>query len=355
MSKADCCHATQEATSPHSHPRKKFYKNSNLWITIIFALLYLGACCFSKFHFFRETVGMYFGQMIWAVTLGWLLGGVLDRYVPREYVSKLLSRNKKRSIGYAVLLGFLMSACSHGILALSIELHKKGASNPVVVSFLLASPWANLPITLLLVGLFGLKALYIIFGALVVALTTGLIFQRLEKWRLIESNPFTLNLEVGFSVRADIARRLKNYKFSFRSLLLDGKAILLGSWALVEMTWGWILLGVGLSALSAALIPPDIFKNYMGPTFTGMLATLLLATVLEVCSEGTAPLSFEIFKQTGAFGNAFVFLMAGVITDYTEIGLIWKNIGRKTALWIPAIAVPQVLILGLLANFIFRC
>jgi len=79
------------------------------------------------------------------VALGLVLGGIVDYYVPREYISKILSRPKKRTVIYATGLGILASACSHGILALSMELHKKGASGPAVVSFLLASPWANLP------------------------------------------------------------------------------------------------------------------------------------------------------------------------------------------------------------------
>ena len=68
----------------------------------------------------------------------------------------------------------------------------------------------------------------------------------------------------------------------------------------------------------------------MGPTALGLLVTLIVATIMEVCSEGTAPLAFEIYRQTAALGNAFVFLMAGVGTDYTEIGLLWHNIGRKS-------------------------
>ena len=89
--------------------------------------------------------------------MGLGLGGVIDYYVPREYISKILSRKNPATILNAVGLGFLMSACSHGILALSIQLHKKGASNPAIVSFLLASPWANLTITVMLIGFFGVK------------------------------------------------------------------------------------------------------------------------------------------------------------------------------------------------------
>ena len=82
----------------------------------------------------------------------------------------------------------------------------------------------------------------------------------------------------------------------------------------------------------------------------GLGITLIVATIIEVCSEGSAPISFEIFNQTGAFGNSFTFLMAGVATDYTELGLIWSNIGKKAAVWLPIITVPQILILGYLFN-----
>jgi uncharacterized membrane protein YraQ (UPF0718 family) len=88
----------------------------------------------------------------------------------------------------------------------------------------------------------------------------------------------------------------------------------------------------------------------MGPTILGLFVTLALATVIEVCSEGSSPLAFEIYRQTHALGNSFTFLMAGVVTDYTEIGLLWMNVGRRVALWLPLVTVPQVILLGLIFN-----
>ena len=63
-----------------------------------------------------------------------------------------------------------------------------------------------------------------------------------------------------------------------------------------------------------------------------------------------AIVAFEIFAKTGALGNPFIFLMAGVATDYTEIGLLWSNIGKRTALWLPAVTVPQILLVAYLFN-----
>jgi uncharacterized membrane protein YraQ (UPF0718 family) len=287
------------------------------------------------------------------VALGLILGGAIDYYVPREYISKVLAQKKPATIFNAVFLGFLMSACSHGILALSMQIHKKGASNPAVVSFLLASPWANLTITIMLVGLFGLKGLGIIIAAIIVAINTGFIFMFLEKKGLIEKNKNIIEVPEQFSIIGDIRLRLRNYKFSLAGMASDFKGVLSGVWALSEMVLWWIILGMLLASLAGAYIPQHFFHKFMGPSVLGLLVTLALATIIEVCSEGSSPLAFEIYRQTHALGNSFVFLMAGVATDYTEIGLLWANVGRRTALWMSVVTVPQIVALGLFFNFIF--
>lgn len=290
----------------------------------------------------------YLKLIWWAVLLGLLLGGIIDYFVPREWVSKFLSTHDKKSIFYAVGFGFLMSACSHGILAIAIELHKKGASIPSVIAFLLASPWANLPITILLFGFFGLKALYMVLSAIIIAVITGLIYQALDKRNIIEKNKNTVSLKKEFSIRKDFNKRFKGYKFSGK----DVAGIIRGGWALAKMVAWWILIGMILAAIIRAFVPAEIIMMYLGPSLLGLFITLAFATIIEVCSEGSSVLAFEIFNQTKAFGNSFTFLMAGVSTDYTEIGLLWSNVGKKAALLLPLITVPQILLLGYLFNIL---
>jgi uncharacterized membrane protein YraQ (UPF0718 family) len=338
-------------------PAKKWYKEK------IF-LVFFGIIIVILAHFILQSLGIKllrdfvhsfydYVKLIWlALIIGFLLGGAIDYFVPRKYVSKYLSQHKKRTIFYSVGLGFLMSACSHGILAIAIELYKKGASTPAVIAFLLASPWANLPITIILFGFFGIKAFLFVGSAIVIAIITGLIFQVLDKKGLIEPGKHTVEVEEDFSIRKDIKRRWQEYHFSLKNLKNEIFGVLRGSWELSKMVLWWILIGMFLASAARAYVPHNFFMNYMGPTLLGLLVTLVLATIIEVCSEGTAPLAFEIFKQTNAFGNSFVFLMAGVATDYTEIGLIWSNIGKKTAIWLPIVTVPQIILLGYIFNSI---
>jgi len=297
----------------------------------------------------------------WAILIGFLIGGIIDYFIPRTYIEKYLSRHQKRTILYSIIFGFLMSACSHGILAIAIELYKKGASTSSVVAFLLASPWANLPITFLLFGFFGIKAGLIVISALIIAFITGLIFQKLEKKGWVECDKCITGEDkavlVKFSIIKDIKRRWKEYKFTAKNNINAIKGTFKGSWALTKMVMWWLIIGILMAAVARAYIPHDLFKQYMGPTLLGLIVTLIFATIIEVCSEGSSPLAFEIYEQSleagaPAFGNSFTFLMAGVATDYTEIGLIWHNIGRRAALWIPIITVPQILILGYLYNIL---
>lgn len=283
----------------------------------------------------NDSLLAYLGIVWWAVLLGLALGGIINYFVPDGFIVHYLGQHRKLTLLYAVIAGFLMSACSHGILAIAMQLYKKGASVPAVITFLLASPWANLPITILLFGFFGWQAIYIVVGAMLIALLTGIVFMGLDRLGWIE----------GPSSLADAGDltwdRVKNFDAAAAA-----RGVARGAMSLTNMVLWWILIGILAAALIGAYVPAHWFMQYLGPDTSGMFLTLLFATVLEVCSEGTSPIAFEIFNQTGALGNAFIFLMAGVATDYTEIGLLWSNIGKRTAIWLPIITVPQILLLG---------
>ncbi len=367
-------HCIKKYEEQHGIPEDKKYCSScavkagipwykeKLYIITIITLITLTVGYFLDpdkkfFNAFKD----YFLLIWWAILIGFLIGGIIDYFIPRTYIEKYLSRHQKRTIAYSILFGFLMSACSHGILAIAIELYKKGASTSSVVAFLLASPWANLPITFLLFGFFGVKAGLIVISAIMIAFITGLIFQRLEQKGLVECDKCIIGEDkavlTDFSIIRDIKQRWKEYEFTAKNNLNAIKGTFRGSWALTKMVMWWLIIGMLMAAVARAYVPHELFKQYMGPSLLGLLVTLIFATIIEVCSEGSSPLAFEIYEQSleagaPAFGNSFTFLMAGVATDYTEIGLIWHNIGIRAALWIPIITVPQILILGYLYNIL---
>lgn len=323
----------------HCHNEDRFRIGKPLAITASLFAVILVLSFLPALAALNESLLAYIGQIWWAVLLGLGLGGLIDYFVPEAFIFRFLGQQRLRSVFYAVIGGFIMSACSHGILAIAMQLYKKGASAPAVVTFLMASPWANLPMTLLLFGFFGWNALVFILGAMVVAVVTGFAYMGLARLKWIEAQP-----NVPEMATPDWSRvRQLQPRVALRGVSL-------GTVSLANMVLWWILIGVMLAAALRAYIPEHIFMDYFGPDLAGLALTLLFATLIEVCSEGTSPLAFEIFHQVGALGNPFVFLMAGVATDYTEIGLIWSNIGKRAALWLPVITVPQIMLLAWLIN-----
>ena len=337
--------------------KKPWYAEKLFLITLFASIVLVMSSIVPLFHPFFTAFMDYLSLIWWAVLLGFIIGGIIDYFIPSQYIEKYLSRHRKRTILYSIIFGFLMSACSHGILAIAIALYKKGANTSSVIAFLLASPWANLPITILLFGFFGLKALFIVLAALIIAFITGLIYLELEKRGLVECKHCTagedIPLHIDFSIRADIKKRWNTFEFTGKNISNSIVGTLKASLGITKMILWWLIIGMLMAAFARAFIPEHLFMTYMGPTIAGLLITLLFATIIEVCSEGSSPLAFEIFNKTGAFGNSFTFLMAGVATDYTEIGLIWTNIGKKAAIWLPIVTVPQIILFGILFNILF--
>jgi uncharacterized membrane protein YraQ (UPF0718 family) len=173
----------------------------------------------------------------------------------------------------------------------------------------------------------------------VIAITSGLVFTLLDRRGLIETS--TPIVAVG-----DLEwRRFRDIRPLDASI-----GVLRGALSLANMVLWWILVGILVAAIVGAYVPEHWFMKFLGPDISGMLVTLLFATVIEVCSEGSSPIAFEIYNQLGVLGNPFVFLMAGVATDYTEIGLLWTSIGKRTAIWLPIVTVPQILLYAWLLN-----
>ncbi len=297
---------------------------------------------------FSHTIYGLVNQMWWGLALGIIALGILGR-VPREIVMGLLGQKRgMQGLLRAVGAGLLLDLCNHGILFVAMKLYERGASIGQVIAFLVASPWNSLSLTLILWSLIGLKwTLAFLLGSAAIALMSGRIFDLLVDRGVLPSNPNRHELPVGFSLRKALTSELKQFRFTWPWLGETLKQALLES----RMILRWIFFGVILAALIQALVPADLYQNLFGPTLAGLLLTLLAATIIEVCSEGSTPVAADLFNRAGAPGGAFTFLMAGAATDYTEI-MALKETTRswKISLFLPLVTVPQVVLLGWLMN-----
>tara|TARA_B110000503_G_C7170377_1_gene423981 strand:- start:6509 stop:7648 length:1140 start_codon:yes stop_codon:yes gene_type:complete len=303
-------------------------------------------------------------KMWWGLLMAVAFVGLLER-IPRELVMSALGQGgTPRGVIRATFAGVLLDLCSHGILMVGTKLYERGASLGQLMAFLIASPWNSLSLTVVLITLIGWGyTLAFVALSMLIGIVTGLIFDRLVARNILPANPNSANPnsanpssaanddslqeQANKPVWPQIVSALKQASFTPKGLV----ALLWDGLCDSRMVFRWLLFGIVLATAIRAFVPMDTYQTLFGPTVAGLFLTLLAATIIEVCSEGSTPIAADILTRAGAPGNGFTFLMAGVATDYTEVMVIKDTTKSwKIALFLPLITLPQVLVIGWLLN-----
>jgi len=297
---------------------------------------------------FNESVFALMNKMWWGMLLGIFFVGLMD-HIPRALIISALGKGGTFSgLVRATGAGVLLDLCSHGILLVGMKLYERGASLGQVMAFLIASPWNSLSLTLILWALIGLKwTIAFLLLSIVIALISGTIFDKLVSKGVLPSNPNKYDIPEDFHFWSSLRAVIKKGNYTPLSIFSTMRDGLMGS----AMILRWIFFGTVLAALLQTFVSADQFQTFFGPTLAGLGLTLVVATILEVCSEGSVPVAADLFTRAGAPGNAFAFLMTGVSTDYTEI-LSLKETTKswKISFFLPLVTVPQVVAVALILN-----
>src|SRR5947209_13100491 len=78
-------------------------------------------------------------EVWWALVLGFSISAIVQAWVPRERVERLMAGSGPRPIGWATGLGAASSSCSYAAIAIGKSLFQKGASASSALAFQFAS------------------------------------------------------------------------------------------------------------------------------------------------------------------------------------------------------------------------
>ncbi|WP_144392120.1 permease [Pleionea sediminis] len=360
-SKHNHCHSASSENESHSEHESSCHGSSSkfdflLWGSLSgVVILYTTQLSFGNISSLPDWLNQLSSSsfelvntMWWGLLIGIGVLSVLTK-VPREFVMSALGSNKEKSgIFRATLAGVLLDLCSHGILMVGAKLYQRGASLGQVIAFLVASPWNSFSLTLVLIALVGLKWTFLfILLSLLIAIVSGFIFDSLVSKNILPDNPNKFDLPKDFQFWTEAKEQFNDASFNrsfFKSMIIDGIKE-------SRMVMRWVLFGILLASIIRVLFSPESFSSYFGPDLIGLVLTVIAATIIEVCSEGSTPIAADLLNRAHAPGNSFAFLMTGVSTDYTEMMIIRDTTRSwKIALFIPLVTVPQVLCLAWILN-----
>jgi HflK protein len=307
---------------------------------------------------------------------GFALAGVLAVVVPAKALSKLLGGGKIKSVLWGSAIGAPLPLCSCGVLPAALALKKQGATPGATVAFLIATPETGVDSISLSYALMDpVITVFRPLAAVVTAICAGLAANFLGTGRLRWQEAGTAGASAdvqaahehahpheahghdhdhfsepdhdsGRSVegggRAMAVRRTlgRIYEYAFRQLLDD--------------TSYWLVLGIVLSGVVAAALPPSFFVQFLSGELTSMLVMLAIGIPIYTCASSSTPLAAAFVMKGLNPGAALVFLLAGPATNVGSLIVLVKFLGaRVVAVYLTAIFV-VTLAAGYALNRVYR-
>jgi uncharacterized membrane protein YraQ (UPF0718 family) len=317
----------------------------------------------------------YLIEVLPFLAIGFLLSGLINEFVPSEWVERRLGGSGIKPILYSTLIGTILPICCLGSLPVAVSLRQKGARLGPVLAFLVATPATSITALLVTYGLLGLKfTVFIFFAVIAMGLVMGLVGNKVGGKAKVIVSPAQQALDpvCGMSVEVEKAAKTEyggetyyfccshcqqafesspeKYMGGSRNIAHRVKHVF--RYAFVDMVkeiGPELLLGLALAALVAAVAPVGEFVGAHFSGGLGYLFSLGFGLIMYICSTASVPLVHAFVSQGMNIGAGMVLLLVGPITSWGTILVLRKEFGGK----ILAIYLAVVSVISLALGYCF--
>jgi uncharacterized membrane protein YraQ (UPF0718 family) len=270
--------------------------------------------------------------------------------------------------------GFLFPVCECGNVPVARRLLLKGVSPAVAISFLLAAPTINPVVIWSTWVAFGERPQIVILRvvfSMAIAISVGCIFSSQKDARNILQNSLVKRLESKIERQSAIPNLLQSGTF----ILNEGRSLPMND-SLVEVLTGQktfttkgqlffnnvlqefrelgaiLILGSAIAASIQIFVPREIIFSLGQNTVTSILAMMLLAALVSICSTVDAFFALS-FAATFTTGSLLAFLVFGPTIDFKSIGLMLSIFKPKIIIYIFTIVAQLTFIFTLVYSYLF--
>ena len=265
-----------------------------------------------------------FWDTLWPLIFGFGLSGVVQAFVSRSQMERVMGDHQPRTLAVASILGAASSSCSYAASAMAKSLFQKGADFTTAMVFMLASTNLVIELGLVLWILIGWQfALSEYVGGIVMigllAVLARFFFRPaiVERARqhLVDRNNATVRDQLhdpageqplGFASRArSPAAWAEAASYTMADLVMLRK----------EMIVGYLVAG-----FLAVLVPNSLWNaiffhgHGVATSIENVIVGPLIAILSFVCSIGNVPLAAALWKGGISFGGVVSFIFADLIT-----------------------------------------
>lgn len=273
--------------------------------------------------------------------LGLMVAGIMHELVPVSILQRHMGSASYSAIGKAAVIGAPLPLCSCGVIPAAVGLRRSGASKPATVSFLVSTPETGVDSVSVSYALLGpLYAIVRPVAAILSALYAGVMV----KWFAGEETPAVQPAKAPASscCSAPAETQAATTESSccdhdhptVKTRQTPGKARAMWQFAsgqLLEDIMLWLLLGLGLAAAIQTWVPTD-FLTQWGDGWVAMLVMALIGVPMYICATASTPIAVGFLAAGLSPGAVLVFLLAGPATNVSTMGMIYKELGRRSLL-----------------------
>ena len=312
-------------------------------------------------EFLNNLLALSLEAAPWLV-LGLVIGGLIKALVPTRFLQKHLSGNGFVSILKAALFGAPLPLCSCGVIPAALGLRRAGASKSATVSFLVSTPETGVDSVTISYALLGpFMAIVRPIAAIVSAITAGLLVGRSEddeqslirnqideidccsseadKVAQEDSNCCSSTTESpsccessekkNTNACCDTSSNSNTYQQQSGFLKKAWSGIVYSFDTLFVDVLFWLIVGLVFAALVKTFVPITFLAEW-GSGLPAMLVMLVIGIPMYVCATASTPIAAGLLLAGVSPGTAMVFLMAGPATNISTLGIIGKELGRRS-------------------------
>ncbi|MCX7995392.1 MAG: permease [candidate division WOR-3 bacterium] len=274
-------------------------------------------CCPETPPGFFEALLHYLIEVGPALLIGFLLSGIINEFVPEEWVEKHLGGKGIKPILLATLIGSILPICCWGSLPLAVSFQKKGARLGPVLAFLVATPGTSISAVLVTWSVLGLKfAVYIFIAVIIMGIVMGLIGNMFSVSKVENADESVCHCCCEAETKKTLLQHILSIlKFAFVDMVKD-----IG----LETA-----IGLVIAAIVASFDPVGRFvKLYLGG-FSGYVFALVFGILMYICATSSPPMVDAFIGRGLSSGAGMTMLLVGPITSYGTILVINKKFGFR--------------------------
>ena len=274
----------------------------------------------------REAFFMWW-ETLWALVLGFALSGVVQAFVSRGQMQRVMGRHGPAALTRSSLLGMVSSSCSYAASALARSLFQRGADFTAAMVFMFASTNLVVELGIVLWLLIGWQfALAEFVGGAIMIVLLGLLLPRLVPRGLVAAARERVDGNEAGHAGHDHAGQgdppsgeggALSTRLRQPARWADAAGYTISDLTMLrrEIVIGFVAAGFAAAAIPAGFWSTLFLRGHGALTvIENAVVGPFVAIISFVCSVGNVPLAAALWQHGSSFGGVVAFVFADLIS-----------------------------------------